>query len=69
MAEFKPMSGPHVASLVLSEVQSVMAVMRQNAKWAVVPRYNDDETADDPLLLDFKSVRRKLFTYKDLNQV
>ena len=51
------------AGILSSESAGVMAVMRQNSKWALVPGYGygDDDAPDDPLLELFKSMRRRLF--------
>jgi hypothetical protein len=41
------------AGILSSESAGVMAVMRQNSKWALVPGgygYGDDDAPDDPLL-------------------
>ena len=59
------------AGILSSESAGVMAVMRQNSKWALVPGYGygDDDMPDDPLLEEFKAVRRKLFTWHDWDQV
>eukprot|EP00898_Chlorokybus_atmophyticus_P000253 jgi/Chlat1/1228/Chrsp115S01684 len=64
-----PTYGMHVPSLLNAEIQGVMAMMRQNAKWAVVPRFTDDEANDDPLLQDFKALRRQIFAWQDWSQV
>jgi hypothetical protein len=58
------------AGILSSESAGVMAVMRQNSKWALVPGYGygDDDVPDDPLLEEFKAVRRKLFTWHDWDQ-
>ena len=59
------------AGILSSESAGVMAVMRQNSKWALVPGYGygDDDAPDDPLLELFKSMRRRLFTWRDWDQV
>jgi len=49
----------------------VMAVMRQNAKWALVPGYGygDEDGPDDPMLEEFRAMRRALFTWRDWDTV
>lgn len=38
-AEGSGWTGPQIACMVNTEINQVMAVMRQNARWAVAPRY------------------------------
>eukprot|EP00740_Mantoniella_antarctica_P007041 CAMPEP_0181358802 /NCGR_PEP_ID=MMETSP1106-20121128/5723_1 /TAXON_ID=81844 /ORGANISM="Mantoniella antarctica, Strain SL-175" /LENGTH=559 /DNA_ID=CAMNT_0023471825 /DNA_START=202 /DNA_END=1878 /DNA_ORIENTATION=- len=60
------------AGILSSESAGVMAVMRQNSKWALVAPgygYGDDEAPDDPLLEEFKAVRRRLFGWHDWDRV
>ena len=63
-----PSGGNRRAALNLScklntEVQAVVATMRQNAQWANVPQYIDDPEPGDPLLEDFKFLRRDIFAW------
>ncbi|EIE18029.1 Sec7-domain-containing protein, partial [Coccomyxa subellipsoidea C-169] len=49
-------------SLLLNqEVSCVVTAMRQNSRWAM--RHQDDELSDDPLLDDFKLLRRRIFQW------
>ena len=59
------------AGIVSSESAAVMAVMRQNAKFSIATGYgyDDADAPDDPLLEEFKAMRRKLFTWKDWNVI
>jgi hypothetical protein len=59
------------AGILSSESAGVMAMMRQNAKWALAPGYGygDDDPPGDPLLEEFKSMRRALFTWRDWDRV
>ena len=59
------------AGIVSSESAAVMAVMRQNAKFSIAIGYgyDDADAPDDPLLEEFKAMRRKLFTWKDWNVI
>eukprot|EP00271_Cylindrocystis_brebissonii_P013215 TRINITY_DN32894_c0_g1_i1.p1 TRINITY_DN32894_c0_g1~~TRINITY_DN32894_c0_g1_i1.p1 ORF type:complete len:1612 (+),score=297.74 TRINITY_DN32894_c0_g1_i1:164-4837(+) len=58
-----------MACKISTEIQAVIAMMRQNAKWAVVPHYIDDPDADDPLLHDFKILRNQIFGWEDWTTV
>lgn len=53
------------ALLLNTEIAAVVTAMRQNSKWAVVQRYTDEDMGDDPLLEEFKSLRRKVFRWTD----
>lgn len=71
-ADVKAVKARGFAGILSSESAGVMAVMRQNSKWAFVPgygTYGEDEAPDDPLLEEFKAVRRKLFTWHDWDAV
>ena len=59
------------AGILSSESAGVMAVMRQNAKWALVPGYGygDEDGPDDPMLEEFRAMRRALFTWRDWDTV
>ena len=59
------------AGILSSESAGVMAVMRQNAKWALVPGYGygDEDSPDDPMLEEFRAMRRALFTWRDWDTV
>jgi brefeldin A-resistance guanine nucleotide exchange factor 1 len=59
------------AGILISESAGVMAVMRQNAKWALVPGYGygDENGPDDPMLEEFRAMRRALFTWRDWDKV
>lgn len=59
------------AGILSSESAGVMAMMRQNARWALAPGYGygDDDPPGDPLLEEFKSMRRALFTWRDWDRV
>ena len=59
------------AGILSSESAGVMAVMRQNAKWALVPGYGygDEDERDDPMLEEFRAMRRALFTWRDWDKV
>ena len=59
------------AGILSSESAGVMAVMRQNAKWALVPGYGygDEDGPDDPMLEEFRAMRRALFTWRDWDKV
>ncbi|GBG74811.1 hypothetical protein CBR_g19322 [Chara braunii] len=57
-----------VACMVNAEIQAVVAVMRQNTRWAAT-RFSEDDSADDPLLLSFKLLRKEIFSWQDWNQV
>jgi hypothetical protein len=49
-------------ALLCAEIQALIAVMRQNSKWAMVPGYGygEEELPEDPLLEEFKILRRKV---------
>ena len=59
------------AGILSSESAGVMAVMRQNAKWALVPGYGygDEDGPEDPMLEEFRAMRRALFTWRDWDKV
>ena len=59
------------AGILSSESAGVMAVMRQNAKWALVPGYGygEEDRPDDPMLEEFRAMRRALFTWRDWDTV
>ena len=60
------------AGVVAGEVQALMALMRQNSKWAV-PASEDDRPAgqleEDPLMLSFKALRRECYGWRDWGAV
>eukprot|EP00899_Mesostigma_viride_P015080 jgi/Mesvir1/23573/Mv18269-RA.2 len=62
-------SSMQAACMLNMEIQGVMSMMRQNAKWAVVPRLFDEDLSDDPLLQAFKALRRRIFLWQDWSQV
>mmetsp|Transcript_17390 Transcript_17390/g.52068 ORF Transcript_17390/g.52068 Transcript_17390/m.52068 type:complete len:1953 (-) Transcript_17390:228-6086(-) len=56
------------ALLLNAEIAAVLSSMRQNAKWALIPKQysqHDDEIGDDPLLEDFRQLRRSIFRWPD----
>lgn len=58
------------ALLLNAEISNVVTVMRQAPKWSLIPRqYSDEEDGDEPLLDDFKLLRRKVFTWEDWSSV
>lgn len=62
---------PKWALLLNNEVSAVITAMRQNAKWAVVPgKYNeDDQMESEPHFDEFRSLRRKIYEWKDWSSV
>ena len=60
------------AGVVAGEVQALMALMRQNSKWAV-PGPDDGrppgELEEDPLMLAFKALRRECYGWRDWGAV
>ena len=62
------------AGILSSESSGVMAVMRQNSRWALTGMasygYGEpEEPADDPMLEEFKAMRRRLFTWRNWDEV
>jgi len=57
------------ALLLNTEIAAVVTAMRQNSKWAVIPRYTDEDIGDDLLLEKFKALRRKVFRWTDWSEV
>ena len=57
-----------LALLLNQEVSAVVTAMRQNSRWAMIParytRAQDDDMNDDPLLDDFKILRRRIFQWQ-----
>jgi brefeldin A-resistance guanine nucleotide exchange factor 1 len=53
--------------MLCAEIQALIAIMRQNSKWALVPGYGygEDELPEDQLLEEFKILRRNIFLWKD----
>ncbi|KAK3256646.1 hypothetical protein CYMTET_34225, partial [Cymbomonas tetramitiformis] len=53
------------AAMLCAEIQALISIMRQNSKWALVPGYGyEDDLPEDPLLEDFKNLRRKIFSWR-----
>ncbi|KAK9841755.1 hypothetical protein WJX81_000904 [Elliptochloris bilobata] len=68
------MSAPNWIALLLNqELAAVITAMRQNVKWALVPnrylRAHEKDSGDDPLLEDFKLLRRRIFHWHDWSLV
>ncbi|KAK6155063.1 hypothetical protein DH2020_009311 [Rehmannia glutinosa] len=60
---FKP-SGGALACMVNSEIGAVLAVMRRNVRWGV--HYaSDDEQIEHSLIISFKELRKKIFSWKN----
>uniref|UniRef100_A0A061R742 Arf guanine-nucleotide exchange factor gnom-like isoform x1 n=1 Tax=Tetraselmis sp. GSL018 TaxID=582737 RepID=A0A061R742_9CHLO len=57
------------ALLLNAEISSVMAAMRQNTKWAMIPRHTDDSLGDEYLLEKFRILRRNVFQWQDWSTV
>ena len=62
------------AGILSSESSGVMAVMRQNSRWALTGMasygYGEpEEPADDPMLEEFKAMRRRLFAWRNWDEV
>ncbi|KAK9918480.1 hypothetical protein WJX75_004379 [Coccomyxa subellipsoidea] len=56
-----------MALLLNQEVSCVVTAMRQNSRWAM--RHQDDELSDDPLLDDFKLLRRRIFQWTEWSKI
>ena len=58
-------------AMLCGEIQALIAIMRQNSKWALVPGYGygDEDGPDDPMLEEFRAMRRALFTWRDWDTV
>lgn len=60
---FKP-SGGAFACMVNSEIGAVLAVMRRNVRWGV--HYaSDDEQIEHSLIMSFKELRKKIFSWQN----
>ncbi|KAG8384670.1 hypothetical protein BUALT_Bualt04G0142100 [Buddleja alternifolia] len=60
---FKP-SGGALACMLNSEIGAVLAVMRRNVRWGV--QYaSDDEQIEHSLIISFKELRKKIFSWKN----
>ncbi|KAL6551575.1 hypothetical protein OROGR_007729 [Orobanche gracilis] len=60
---FRP-SGGSLACMVNSEIGAVLAVMRRNVRWGI--HYaSDDEQIEHSLIISFKELRRKIFSWKN----
>eukprot|EP00976_Prorocentrum_cordatum_P116221 1196131-Prorocentrum_minimum.AAC.3 len=55
-ASDKPDQTQFRGAMLCSEIQALIAIMRQNSKWALVPGYGygEDELPEDQLLEEFK---------------
>ncbi|KAK4393141.1 ARF guanine-nucleotide exchange factor GNOM [Sesamum angolense] len=57
------LSGGAVACMVNSEIGAVLAVMRRNVRWGV--HYaSDDEQIEHSLIISFKELRKKIFSWQ-----
>lgn len=58
----QPASEGRKGAILCAEIQALIAIMRQNSKWALVPGYGygDEDLPEDPLLEEFKILRRKV---------
>mmetsp|Transcript_37601 Transcript_37601/g.72072 ORF Transcript_37601/g.72072 Transcript_37601/m.72072 type:complete len:1470 (+) Transcript_37601:478-4887(+) len=63
----QPASEGRKGAILCAEIQALIAIMRQNSKWALVPGYGygDEDLPEDPLLEEFKILRRKVFVWRD----
>jgi len=59
------------ANILVGEIAAVVAAMRQNSKWAMVPRYHLDSGApgDDPLLEKFRSLRKSVLNWTEWSEM
>ncbi|GAQ85003.1 GDP-GTP exchange factor [Klebsormidium nitens] len=57
-------TGAHMACLIMTEVDQVIAMMRQDAQWADVPRNLDEAVCGGPFLQEFKDLSRDIFAWK-----
>ncbi|GFR51100.1 hypothetical protein Agub_g13429 [Astrephomene gubernaculifera] len=65
------MPNKQAATLLLNhEIASVITAMRHNAKWAMVPRYYEEDR-NEPSKYDdaFRALRSEIFTYHDWREV
>ena len=55
------------ANILVGETAAVVAAMRQNSKWAMVPRYMDGSAAggDDPLFEKFRALRKSILNWTE----
>ncbi|GER45827.1 SEC7-like guanine nucleotide exchange family protein [Striga asiatica] len=62
--DFSRPSGGSLACMVNSEIGAVLAVMRRNVRWGV--HYaSDDEQTEHFLILSFKELRKKIFSWQN----
>lgn len=58
------LSGGALACMVNSEIGAVLAVMRRNVRWGV--HYgSDDEQIEHSLIISFKELRKKIFSWQN----
>ena len=58
------------ANILVGESAAVVAAMRQNSKWAMVPRYVDGgTTGEDPLFEKFRVLRKRVLSWTEWTEM